>query len=199
MEKKEVYESILDIAKEISREKKSGGLFLIAPGGKIKGTYKSLYAQILSGNAMIDEKGISEVIKSLASLDGALIITDTGRLFSYGAMVKKLRPIRGFGTKHAAAAGFTSEVKNSIAILIEEKKDWIKVFKKGRIVLEMDSGKGTASAKSKIAKFLAEDDTALLSAAGLSAAVLGLAPILVLGGAYLVIKTATGIIKKNIK
>lgn len=198
MKKNDVYESILEIAKEISKEKK-GGLFIIAPRGKLKGTYQNLYAQIISKDAMIDEKGISEVIKNLSLLDGAVIITDRGNLFSYGAMVKKLRPIRGFGTKHAAAAGFTGSVKNSTAILIEEKKDWIKVFKNGRIVLEMDSGNCTTSTKTKIVKFLAEDDAALLTTAGLSAAVLGLAPILVIGGAYLVIKTATGIIKKNIR
>jgi hypothetical protein len=46
---------------------------------------------------------------------------------------------------------------------------------------------------------LNDGDTALFTAAGVSAAILGFAPILVLSGTYLVARTAGGIIKKNIE
>ncbi len=198
MKKENVYSVILDIAKDIARTKE-GALFIMAPKAKFKGTYKTLYPQIISKDIMIDEKGISEVIIKLATLDGAVLITNNGNLFAYGVMIKKVKPLRGFGTKHAAAAGFTRAVKDSIAVLVDEGIDWIKVFKHGRIVLEMDSGKQKQSIENKIIKFLTNEDTAIISAAGISAAVLGFAPILVLSGTYLIIKGATGIIKKNLR
>jgi len=50
----------------------------------------------------------------------------------------------------------------------------------------------------EIIAFLSEKDTALLTAAGVSTAILGsalLPPVLVISGAYLTIRTATGLIK----
>jgi len=69
-------------------------------------------------------------------------------------------------------------------------------------VLEMDSEENPKSMEHKIITFLSEGDTALFTAAGISAAILGgaaVAPIMIAGGTYLAIKTATGIIRKTWK
>ncbi len=197
MKKEDVYTKIIDIAKSISK-RKEGSLFVIAPEDEYKGTYDSLYAQIL-GEHYINEKGIDAVIEKIATLDGAVLVSERGKIVAYGARIKKSKPIPGFGTKHAAAAGITSYIPDSSAILVNEKIDWIKVFQKGKIVLEMDSTKNPANVKNKIIKFLTDQDTALVAAAGASAAILGFAPVLIVTGTYLAVKTASGIIRKNIK
>lgn len=67
--------------------------------------------------------------------------------------------------------------------------------------MEMDpkTMEKSSTLKHSIASFLSDKNTALLTAAGISAAILGLAPTLVIGGTYLTVKTATGIIRKHLK
>jgi len=197
MKKEEVYNKILGIVRSIASKKGEGALFIISDEKSFKNSYTRLYPKILK-SVSISTKGIEPVIEKLASLDGAILITNKGKFFDYGAMIKFTRAVRGYGTKHAAAAGFTKRFEGSTAIVIPEKLDWIRVFKNGRIVLEMDSGKKPLSIKKKVISFLADNDTALLTTAGVSAALFGIAPVLILSGTYLFVKTATGIIRKSL-
>ena len=197
LDKKKVYYEVLEIAKELAKKKK-GTLFVIAPKHKFKRTYRLLYPQVLS-NHYINEKGMKPVLEKFAELDGAILIGNDGALVAYGAMLRYIKTLQGFGTKHAAAAGITMHIKDSTAVLVSEGLDWIKVFQNGKIVVEMDSGDKPVSLERKIISFLTERDTALITTAGASAAILGFAPVLVISGTYLVVKTATGMIKKNLK
>lgn len=198
MNKRKVYGTLLTIAKNIARSKE-GALFVIAPTDKFKGLYDLLYPQLFSKH-YLDEEGIFRVIEKLAILDGAVLISNSGEIVAYGAKIKKTKTVPGYGTKHAAAAGITSYVKDSTAILVSEEINWIKIFKNGKIVLEMDSEENPKSLEQKIISFLSEGDTALLTAAGVSAAFLGsaaLIPVTIVGGTYLAIKTTAGVIKKH--
>jgi hypothetical protein len=197
LKKKKVYYDVLEIAKELAKNKE-GTLFVIAPKNRFRNTYRLLYPQITAKH-YINEKGMKPVLKKLANLDGAILIGDTGEIVAYGAMIKRTRTIPGFGTKHAAAAGITRHIEDSTAILVTEGLDWIKVFQKGKIVVEMDSGDKPPSLVKQVVSFLTDQDTALITTAGASAAILGFAPVMIISGTYLVIKTATGIIKKNLK
>ena len=194
--KEKVYESVFNIAKEIAKTK-DGAIFVIGSKRKLKNKYSLLFKQVLQ-KTYVYEKGVSGVILKLATIDGGVIISDKGELLAYGAHIKKSRPVTGLGTKHAAAAGITYAIPESTAIVVSEKADWIRVFQKGEIILETDSGKNPKGLQEKIISFLTDRDTALITTAGASAALLGFGPVLVVSGAYLVIKTATGIIKKNI-
>ncbi len=198
MDKHSVYEKILPIAKKIARSKE-GALFIIAKPKKFEKTYDVLYPQLLTRH-FLNEEGIEKVIEKLATLDGAVLIGDNGEIIAYGTKLKKSKAIPGFGTKHAAAAGITEYIKGSTAILVSEEVNWIKVFQNGKIVIEMDDEDTPKSLDEKIVSFLSDGDTALLTAAGISTALLGpvaIAPLIVVGGTYLAIKTATGVIKKN--
>lgn len=200
MDKNKVYEQLLHISKFLARSK-DGGLFVIGPQNKFKGLYEPLFPQLFTQHKL-DEPGIGKVLEKLATLDGAVLVSDDGELLAYGAKIKKSKTVAGYGTKHAAAAGITLAIKESTAILISEEVNWIKVFQNGIIVLEMDSEENPRSMDEKIVAFLSEHDTALLTAGGISAAILGsaaVAPVMVIGGTYLAIKTATGFIKKNWK
>ncbi|HLD88602.1 MAG TPA: diadenylate cyclase [Candidatus Nanoarchaeia archaeon] len=193
----EVYDKVIGLAKNISK-RKEGAIFVIAPEEKFKGTYDFLYAQILEDH-YLNEKGIDAVIEKLATLDGAVLVSEKGKIVAYGARIKKSKPLPGFGTKHAAAAGITEYIKEATAILVNEKIDWIKVFQKGKIIMEMDSSKNPTNIKNKMIAFLTDHDTALVTAAGASAAIVGFAPVLIITGTYLAAKTASGLIRKNLK
>lgn len=198
MKKKEIYKKILAIAKSIAR-KKLGALFVIGPEKKFKGTYELLFPQVVKEYGL-SEDGMDKIIEKLATLDGAVIISDTGNLIAYGAKLKKSKPVQGYGTKHAAASGITYFIKNSTAIVVSEEVNWIRVFQKGSIILEMDSSERPRPVEDKIASYLSTGDKALLAAAGISTAIIGtamVAPVMIVGGTYLAIKTAAGLIKKK--
>ena len=198
MKKKEVYEIVLNMAKDIAR-KKEGALFVIAPIHKFSRLFDPLYPQLLTKHHL-NEAGISKVVEKLATLDGAVLISDNGEILAYGAKIKKSKAVHGFGTRHAAAAGITEYLQSATAVLISEELNWIRVFQNGRIVLETDAEANPRSMEQKIVSFLTDGDTALLTAAGVSAAILGsvaVAPVMIIGGTYLAIKTAAGVIKRN--
>ncbi|MBS3108401.1 DNA integrity scanning protein DisA nucleotide-binding domain protein [Candidatus Woesearchaeota archaeon] len=198
MKKHDVYEFIISISKEISK-KREGALFVIANTKRLNNKYSLLFPQIQK-KFYISEKGSEKIIEKLATLDGAVLISDSGMLLAYGAKLKRSIPVRGHGTKHAAAAGTTSSIKEATAILVSEEDSLIKIFQHGKIILEMDSYENPKSLEDKIIAFISEGDTALLTAAGVSTVFLGsaaIAPLAIVGGTYLAIRTAGGIIKRN--
>lgn len=195
--KEAVYNFLLETSKEIAR-KKLGVLFVIAQKGSFKGIYEPLYPQVIEDHSIF-EKGSKELILKLAELDGAFLINDDGILVAFGARILKSKALPGYGTKHAAAVGITSYVKNSSAILVSEETHWIKVFKNGKMILEMDASKTPPSVMHKVVTFITDNDTALLATAGASAAIMGFIPVVIVSGTYLAIRTASGIIKRSFK
>lgn len=197
MKKQEVYNFILDLAKDIAMGKE-GALFVIGPRRSFsKRDYELLYPELVGG-CSINEKGARKVLEKLAVLDGAVLISDRGKLIAYGARIKANKTLKGFGTRHGAAAGITSKLTGSTAILVSEEVNWIKVFNAGKVILEMDPYADTPRrVYNKIISFITDNDTALITAAGASAAFLGVTPVLVIGGTYMAIRTATGIIKRS--
>jgi len=195
--KEETYNFLLETGKELAK-RKLGTLFIIARKRDFRGAYEPLYPQVVKG-ARLSDKGSRELILKLAELDGAFLVGHDGRIVAFGARIKKSKVLPGNGTKHAAAVGFTSHVKNSVAVLVSEETNWVKVFKKGKIILEMDSTKTPESVMHDVVAFVADNDTALLATAGVSAAIFGFIPVVIISGTYLTIKTASGLIKKSLR
>ena len=194
--KERVYNTLLDISKNLAEQKK-GALFVIAQKEKFSNAYECLYPKMLSNHSLFD-KGAKELIQKLAELDGAFLLSHYGELVAFGARIKNSIPLKGYGTKHAAATGITRKIKGSTAILVSEETNWIKVFRDGRIILEMDSMKKSPdTVTNKVISFITDNDTALITTAGASAALVGFLPVVVVSGTYLAIKTASGIIKKS--
>ncbi len=194
--KEDVYNFLLETGKEISK-RKLGALFVVSQEKNFRGLYELLYPQV-TGSSIFD-KGAKELILKLAELDGAFLIGEDGKLIAFGARILKSKALPGYGTKHAAATGITTHIKNSSAVLVSEENHWIKIFKNGKIVLEMDSSKTPPSVMHKVVTFLTDNDTALLATAGASAAIMGFIPVVIVSGTYLAIKTASGIIKRSLK
>lgn len=196
--KSEVIRIIINISKSIAKENQ-GALFIIADRNKIEGNYRLHYPQIqFAGNLL--SKGMDAVVEKLATLDGAMIFSHEGELIAYGSRILKSETLLGYGTKHAAARGITLYDGSFTAILVSEESGWIKVFQKGEIVLETDSVDIEPSTLDKVSRFLTNHDMALLASAGIAAAAGVAAPaILVVGGAYMVVKTAGSMISSALK
>lgn len=189
----------LNISKHLAREK-HGSLFIIAEREKVEDNYQPHYPQIqFSGNIL--DKGMDAVVEKLATLDGAVIFTPQGEMIAYGSRILQSETILGFGTKHAAAKGFTNYDKASTAILVSEESGWIKVFQKGKIILETDSVDIEPSTLDKVSRFLTDRDMALLASAGISVAagIVSAPTLLIVGGAYMIVKTAGSVISSVIK
>jgi DNA integrity scanning protein DisA with diadenylate cyclase activity len=195
--KSEVMTAILNISKRLAKDKK-GALFVISDSEKITGNYRPHYPQLQFSGSLLS-KGMDSVVEKLSTLDGAVIFTPDGMLLAYGSRILKSETLLGYGTKHAAAKGITSYDKSATAVLVSEESGWIKVFQKGEIVLETDSVDIEPSTLEKISTFLTNKDMALLASAGIAAAA-GFAPaVLVVGGAYMVVKTAGEVISSTFK
>lgn len=195
--KSEVMTAILNISKRLAKDKK-GALFVLADREKITGNYRPHYPQLQFSGSILS-KGMDSVVEKLSTLDGAVIFTPDGMLLAYGSRILKSETLVGYGTKHAAAKGITSFDKSATAVLVSEESGWIKVFQKGEIVLETDSVDIEPSTLEKISSFLTNKDMALLASAGIAAAA-GFAPaVLIVGGAYMVVKTAGEVISSTFK
>ncbi len=196
--KSEVMRVILNISKSLAKENQ-GALFIIADRDKIEGNYRLHYPQIqFAGNLL--SKGMDSVVEKLATLDGAMIFSPDGDLVAYGARILKTDTLIGFGTRHSAARGITLYDNSFTAVLVSEESGWIKVFQKGEIVLETDSVDIEPTTLDKVSRFLTNHDMALLASAGIAAAAGVAAPaILVVGGAYMVVKTAGSMISSALK
>lgn len=195
--KSEVMRNILNISKKLAKENQ-GALFIIADRKQIEGNYRLHYPQIqFAGNLL--SKGMNAVVEKLATLDGAIIFTPDGEMVAYGSRILKSETLLGFGTKHAAARGITLFDDTITAVLVSEESGWIKVFQKGEIVLETDSVDIEPSTLDKVSRFLTNQDTALLASAGIAAAAFGAPIVLIVGGTYMMVRTAGQMISAALK
>ena len=197
--KSEVMRVILNISKHLAKENQ-GALFIIADREKIEGNYKLHYPLVqFAGNLL--SKGMDAVVEKLATLDGAVIFTPDGELVAYGSRILKSETLLGFGTRHAAARGITLFDDSFTAILVSEESSWIKVFQKGDVVLETDAVDIEPSTLDKVSRFLTNHDMALLAGAGISVAagIVSAPAVLIVGGAYMMVKTAGSVISSVLK
>ncbi len=195
--KSEVMRVILNVSKSLAKENQ-GALFIIADRGKIEGNYKLHYPQLqFAGNLL--SKGMDAVVEKLATLDGAVILTPEGDLVAYGSRILKSETLLGFGTRHSAARGITLFDDSFTAVLVSEESGWIKVFQKGDVVLETDAVDIEPSTLEKVSRFLASHDMALLASAGIAAATVGAPAVLIVGGAYMIVRTAGQVISSAFK
>lgn len=128
---KEIENILIKIAIDIAKDGE-GALFVI--GDNIK--YTALLKQKISQFSVFD-KGSAKLLKSLGTIDGALIINREGFIVDYGAMIKGAKPFLGYGTRHAAA--LTASKNNNISILCSEEEQKVKIFRNGKYIMQIDS------------------------------------------------------------
>ena len=63
----------------------------------------------------------------------------------------------------------------------------------------MDSKDAPKSMLDKVVNFITDKNNAWVTVAGAGAALVGVTPVLILSGTYLAVRTASGVIKENIR
>ncbi len=139
-----VLQRILEVAIELSVEGREGipigTLFVI---GDVRNVMKHTHPLIpnpFKGHKLnVLDRSSKEIIKEFAQLDGAFIISSSGRIVACGMYIKvdpkdveELPP--GLGSRHLAAAGIT-KVTRAVALSLSESGT-IRIFKGGSMLLE---------------------------------------------------------------
>lgn len=145
IENKEILEKVLNICEEIRLEgregKKIGTLFIIGDENELKEYTQQLILNPFQGYPQeltnIISNELTETIKEFAQIDGCFIINKKGNIISAGTYInidtKEVKKYYGWGTKHLTSSAITQKT-NSIAILLSESGNKIKIFKEGKLI-----------------------------------------------------------------
>ncbi len=178
----EVIKKTLQSAIEVGR---AGSLFVI--GVPEKKYWKTSYKKIKGLNILNDDD--NQVIKKLAEIDGATIIENNGEMAAYGATIKTSKHVLGHGKRHGSAAGIS--MHKSIAILSSEEDGYVRVFKNGSCIEEINAKtKVSATAIEKMANFINNPDIRALTAGGVALSIVAApltVPFLVFTGTYFLV------------
>ena len=144
----DVIESIISIALEIATEgregKKIGTAFIIGDKDILvysKQLIINPFANIDEEHRKIVDPKLRETIKNFAQLDGVFMIDKEGTILSAGTYINvdanvNLELPSGLGTRHRNCAAITS-ITDSVAVVISESGGKIKVFKKGKLIMNI--------------------------------------------------------------
>ncbi|MFH1249111.1 MAG: diadenylate cyclase [archaeon] len=130
---RKIEEKIIYIALKLAR-RGEGGLFLIVNGKKP--SFKLLVKQNVKAFDVSQVKN-EKLVESLATIDGAVVISKEGNLSAYGAMIKSTIAYKGFGTRHAAA--LSGSLNGNTCILSSEEERKVKIFKNGKYIMQLDA------------------------------------------------------------
>ncbi len=144
----EVFEAVFHISMEIAREgregKAVGTAFIIGDADNVKAKSEQMILNPFEGHAkesrMITNCEIREMIKELAQLDGAFVVSGDGLIEAAARRItiemSNVQIPKGLGTRHASVAGIT-QVTNAIGIVVSQSGGKISIFRNGRIVQEI--------------------------------------------------------------
>ncbi|MFN4178745.1 MAG: DNA integrity scanning protein DisA nucleotide-binding domain protein [Armatimonadota bacterium] len=145
----EVFEQVLELAIQIAAEgregKPLGALFVVGDYENVSRYTTQLVLNPFKGydesERNILDPRLAETIKEFCAIDGAFLIRGDGVIEAAGAFLHPGFPHEelpmGLGARHAAAAGITA-VTNSIAVTVSASTGTIRVFRKGKIVIEIE-------------------------------------------------------------
>ena len=149
----EVFETVLNIALELAAQGREGRpigtIFVLGDHEKVLELSRQMIINPFMGykeeEKNILDHNLRDTIKEFSALDGAFLIRGDGVLVTAGrhlsaALEGKDFP-QGLGSRHIAAAGITS-VTDAIAIAISESTGTVRIFKKGKVFVDIEKGVG---------------------------------------------------------
>ncbi len=125
---KELEECIIKVALKVAK-RNEGALFVI---GKTK--YSPLIDQTVP---KFEAKKNPKLLESLALMDGAIVLNRKGIVEAYGVRIKPQATFKNHGTRHSAALGASKE-KGNMCILVSEEDKKIRIFKAGKMIMQID-------------------------------------------------------------
>lgn len=147
--KPEVFQETLAIALELANRgregKPIGTIFVLGDEEKVLQLSKQMIINPFKGYSD-DERNIlhghlKETLREFSALDGAFVISREGLVLTagryLGAASDEATIPRGLGSRHIAAAGI-SAMTEAIAIVISESNGDVRIFKNGKILMEIE-------------------------------------------------------------
>ena len=147
----EVFETVLNIALELASQgregRQVGTIFVLGDHEKVLELSRQMIMNPFMGykeeERNILDRNLKDTIKEFSALDGAFVVRGDGVLVTAGrhlsaALESKDFP-QGLGSRHIAAAGITS-VTGAIAIVISESTGTVRIFKRGRLFVDIEKG-----------------------------------------------------------
>lgn len=146
--------AVIDIALDIGtlgREGKAvGTTFVIGDIARIlQSSHQAIFNPFKGYPAharAITSSEVVESMKELAQLDGAFVISETGVVEAAGrhldAVTSVTRQLKGFGSRHRAAASMTMQT-GAIAVVVSETNGRVTVFEEGRIIATLEPVTGS--------------------------------------------------------
>jgi hypothetical protein len=180
-------EEIIKICLKIAK-RGEGALIIVG-----EANYKTMIDQTVPS---FDITKNPKLLESLALIDGAVIVDKEGMMKAYGAKIKSDRIFLNFGTRHAAGYN-ASYNKDTTAYLVSEEEEKVKVFRDGKLIMQIDPKEKDIEKKTPEINNLLEGigfGTASSVGMGILTTSLGVAGVsffpgvIVFGGAYYLLK-----------
>ncbi|NWF93134.1 MAG: DNA integrity scanning protein DisA nucleotide-binding domain protein [Syntrophaceae bacterium] len=146
----EVFETLLNLALEISTEgkegrKPNGTIFVM---GKHEDVLKYSHPMVINPfqgypeeERNILDPRLKQTVKEFSSIDGAFIFREDGVILAAGrhldASGENIEIPLGLGSRHRAAAGITS-LTDALAIVVSEETGEVRIFHHGKIFMEIE-------------------------------------------------------------
>lgn len=145
-----IFEAVLNMAVELASQgregKPVGTIFVLGDHQKVMQFSRQTIFNPFHGypeeERNILNPELRETMKEFSALDGAFVLREDGVVLCAGrhlsaALASTVDLPRGLGSRHVAAAGITS-VTQAIAIVISESTGDVRIFKDGKIFLEIE-------------------------------------------------------------
>lgn len=144
-----VFEHILNLAIELANKgregKPIGTIFVLGDSEKVMQFSKQMIINPFKG---YDEEerhllnpALRETIREFSALDGAFVVSGDGEVITagryLGAVTDESEIPRGLGARHIAASGITA-LTNAIAIVISESTGDVRIFRNGKVIMEIE-------------------------------------------------------------
>jgi diadenylate cyclase len=148
----EVFDTLLNLALEISSEGKEGRkpIGTIFVMGKHEDVLKFSHPMVINPfqgypeeERNILDPRLKETVKEFSTIDGAFIFREDGVILAAGrhldATGESVEIPLGLGSRHRAAAGITS-LTDALAIVVSEETGGVRIFHHGKIFTEIEKG-----------------------------------------------------------
>ena len=139
---RDVFNVAIDLGKKGQKGKPIGALFAVGDAGTVMNKSRPLsYNPFEKSHVHVGDKIVNIMLKEFSKLDGAFIISDSGKIVS---AYRYLEPTadgvdipKGLGARHMAGAGITQST-NATAIVLSESDGMVRGFKNGELIVEFD-------------------------------------------------------------
>jgi diadenylate cyclase len=139
---KEVLEIAVELGKKGREGKPVGSTFIVGDSGDVMSRSTQITYNPFQGSLVkIQDEIVRSMIKEYSRLDGAFVISGKGTIVAAARFLEcgkeGIKLPKGLGARHMAAA-WTTKNTDSIAIVLSESDNMIRIFWDGEMIEELD-------------------------------------------------------------